>query len=286
MSRLNYVSGLLASMLLCFAMQTGAGKLLPHGKGESNYFSSLARLQEAVKPADCLIIGSSMTGRLPDRHQGLAGWANAGIDGGSAMDGLLALNQGLLPTPRVLVIELNSLSVSLTKRHSELLDAMQSPWFDLCSRVPWLSARWRPSSMLYAALLGIQDQSEGAQLPAYSVSARPERLNQEDVTHKISQNATTEELSLVRELRESLLRIKRHGCEVWLVWLPPGRSEARSAAGWTELVAIETQSPWWDLGRAVPADQVFLTDGIHMRADSAWRTMKTIKQVLDSSAQF
>lgn len=282
MGRFSYWGGMVFCLILCFLLQAVAGHLAQSGKGESNYFSSMARLERAVEPAQAMILGSSLTGRLPDRALGIAGWCNVGIDGGSAVDGLMALDEGLLPLPRLIVIEANSLSVSLSKRQSDLLEAIRSPWFRWKSRIPSLSAGSRPSSMCYAVLMGLKQQNAQMKLPAYQVSTVPQLLSSEASSEPNVKSVSPEQRILMTEMSKLISRLKQRGCHLCIVWLPPARSKEQAAAGWIEQFAMDNQIPWWDLGRSVPAEQVFLTDGIHMRVDSAWRTMKTMEVVLDS----
>ena len=121
----------------------------PTLKGESNYFSTLARLQTAadVKSPQIAFVGSSLTGRLPmaslDRKA-----INLGCDGGSSLDSLLLLTSGSFSIPPVVVIEANVLESDSLSLHG----ITQSAWFRCGRRFPLVSAAYRPSSLLFQRL--------------------------------------------------------------------------------------------------------------------------------------
>lgn len=98
---MRYPLILAITLALCFAAQSLALHLSGGrtAKSESNFFSSIGRIQAGAqgKP-EVMVLGSSITGRLPDRTQGFHGWANMGCDGGSAVDALRAMDAGILPT--------------------------------------------------------------------------------------------------------------------------------------------------------------------------------------------
>ena len=153
---LRYLAGLLGMFAVCLGVQTLAlrasgGKSL---KSESNYFSSIARIQtETQGKPRIMLLGSSMTGRLGDRARHFDGVANLGCDGGSAVVTLRAMDRGILPTAPLLIVEANSLSFELEQRGKEIGAAIDSPWFQLGIKTPNLGATARPTAFAYSWLM-------------------------------------------------------------------------------------------------------------------------------------
>ena len=175
---MSYFFTLLLTLATCFAVQWFALRQVGGrtAKSESNYFSSLGRIQAGTsgKPR-VILLGSSITGRLPDRAQGFEGFANMGCDGGSAVDALRAMDQGYLPTAPVLVIEMNTLHLALQPKPSEIGSAIRSPWFQAGMRAPAISAYARPSAFLYSKLLArkIGEFGDPASEEDLHVTSRP-----------------------------------------------------------------------------------------------------------------
>ena len=215
-----------------------------------------------------MLLGSSITGRLPDRANGFEGVANMGCDGGSAVDALRAMDRGLLPTAPVLVIETNTLHQAMNPRPSEVGIAMRQPWFQAGMRLPSISSYARPAGFLYSALLarkigGFGDPVKG---PDLELASRPQATAPAYDDARI-----TTERELADEVVSLLKRLRERGCRTILVWLPPGREQGSQPPAWIAKIVNDSGSEWWDLGTDADPQLIELTDGVHMAADSAAR---------------
>ena len=114
----------------CFGVQTIALRLVGGKtvKSESNYFSSIARIQNANRenevPPRVILLGSSMIARLGDRTASVPGVVNMGCDGGSAFITLRAIDRGELRAAPVIVVEANSLAIELQHRGKEIAESI------------------------------------------------------------------------------------------------------------------------------------------------------------------
>ena len=279
---MRYALTLALTLAACFTAQTLALRAVGGRttKSESNYFSSLGRIQAGAMGApEMMFLGSSITGRLPDRAQGFAGTANMGCDGGSAVDALRAMDRNLLPMAPVLVIEGNTLLRALDPKPSEVGLAMEKPWFQAGLRVPAISAYARPSAFFYSILLarkigGFGPSGGGAGL---KVDSRPQVL-----TVPPAGELGTAERVLIDELVPLVKRLRERGCRPVFVWLPSGREKGSAPPPWLAELVFETGSEWWDLGTEADPALVELTDGVHMAAPSATRTVTSLQQGLGS----
>ena len=278
---MHYLRLLLLTLAACFATQSLALRAVGGrtAKSESNFFSSIGRIQAgATGSSNVMLLGSSITGRLPDRAQGYPGWANMGCDGGSAVDALRAMDEGILPTAPLLVIEANTLHLALEAKSTEIGQAMRGPWFKAGMELPSLSAYARPSAFFYSKLLeqriggfGLQ---EGEDL---GVTSRPERINEPPNAH-----LTSRQIELIKEVHSILERLKAKGSEAVIVWLPPARGDNSPPPLWILEMARQCGIPYWDLGQQVVPGTITLTDGVHMAAPSAARTMKSLQRLSSS----
>ena len=276
--RLTYGAGVCTALLICFGLQSvvlsnAGGRAV---KSESNYFSSLARLQFAnASDAPIGLVGSSMTGRLPDQAQGLAGIANMGVDAGSAVETLRAFDLGYLRLPKVLVIEGNTLNRGLTARPSELSVAVQAPWFKLGTAWPAVSAGARPAAFVYSRLLsgrtGSADPRLVAPLPVRSRPGVPTS----------APPLSDAERGLVSELSALLSRIKQRGTRVVVVVLPPHLDSQAAGHRLAAGLAASAAVPLWDLTEGLPPTSFRLTDGVHLDATSAAATTQALLQALE-----
>lgn len=270
---------LLLTLTACFivqalALRNSGGRFT---KSESNFFSSVARIQAGTYgKAEAMVLGSSITGRLPDRAQGFAGWANMGCDGGSAVDVLTAMDAGILPVAPRLVIEANTLQLALDGKPTEIGRAMKGTWFKVGMKVPSLSAYARPSAFFYSKLLerkiGGFDPSQGDDL---GVTGPPQPIltpNQSDLT--------PEQFDLIQKVSGIMNRLRERGSQAVIVWLPPARRDAPSPPSWILEMARQSGVPYWDLGQQAVPGTVTLTDGVHMAAPSAARTMVSLMKYI------
>lgn len=269
---------LVLTLAACFVLQAIALRAVGGRttKSESNYFSSLGRIQAGTRgDVQMMLLGSSITGRLPDKTNGFTGVANMGCDGGSAVDALRAMDRGQLPVAPILVIESNTLHRALDPVPSEVGAAMKSPWFQAGLRVPAISAYARPAGFAYSALLarkiggfGLPDGG-----PDLEVTTRPASL--EPTTTSEVQGP---EKALVPEIVDMVRRLQSKGCRTVFVWLPPGREDDAKPPSWILQIARESGSEWWDLGNDTDKALIELTDGVHMSATSAARTVRSLKK--------
>lgn len=277
---MRYALPFLITLALCFAAQslalrTSGGRF---AKSESNFFSSLGRIQAGASgKADAMVLGSSITGRLPDRAQGFPGWANMGCDGGSAVDALMAMDAGILPAAPRLVIEANTLQLALGGKPTEIGTAMKGIWFKVGMKVPALAAYARPSAFFYSKLLerkiGGFDLSPGEDL---GVTSSPQ-----PVLNPTGTDLTPEQINLIQEVSGILGRLRERGSQAVMVWLPPARRDGSTPSAWILEMARESGVPYWDLGQLAVPGTVTLTDGVHMAAPSAARTMVSLKRILN-----
>jgi hypothetical protein len=270
------------ALALCFALQALA--LRASGgrftKSESNFFSSVGRIQAGtVGTPEVMLLGSSITGRLPDRANGFEGFANMGCDGGSAVNALRAMDRGILPVAPLLVVEANTLGRELNGQASEVAAAMEGGWFRVGMKVPALSAYARPAAFFYSILLtrrtgDFGDPASGEDLKVIS-SPMPLERNP-------AGRMTPAEALLKEELVAITLRLKERGSRVVFAWLPPARVEAK-IPDWIHALTAESSSLWWDLGNEADPSLVTLTDSVHMAAPSAARTLISIRKGLTTT---
>ncbi len=278
---MSYTLTLVLTLATCFGVQTLALRAVGGrtSKSESNFFSSIGRIQAGAQDTpEVMVLGSSITGRLPDRSQGFPGVANMGCDGGSAVDALRAIDKEILPTAPWLIIEANTLQLALVEKPTEIGQAMQQPWFRLGMKMPMVSAFARPSAFFYSKLLaqkigGFQDNSPATDLEVRSSPAQIEQLPTDGLAPR--------ENALIKEVSSILLRLRARGCQSMIVWLPPGRRDGSPPAPWILELARRSATAWWDLGQQAAPGTVVLTDGVHMATPSATRTMVSLMKALD-----
>jgi hypothetical protein len=272
---LRYIAGLLGMFAVCLGGQTLAlrlsgGKTV---KSESNYFSSIARIQtESQGKPRIMMLGSSMTGRLGDRAQHFDGVANLGCDGGSAVVTLRAMDRGLLPAAPLLIIEANSLSFELEHRGKEIGEAIGSRWFGLGMRTPNFGATARPTAFAYSWLMARSSGSAPGRGEGFlPISSRPGKLDPANLPALDSK-----ETALVDEITGILTRLREKGSQILLVMIPPGAVEGSAQFKIPRAVAAKSGTDWWDLTEGLPAGAVEFSDGLHLDAPSAQKVMLTL----------
>lgn len=277
---MSYLPTVITFLCICFgvqwlALKQSGGRFT---KNESNFFSSIGRIQAGARsPAEIAFLGSSLTGRLPDRSHGFEGVVNMGCDGGSAVDTLRAMDRGSLPFAPVLVIEVNTMIRAVDASPSQVALAIDRPWFNVGTRVPLLSAYARPSGFFYSILLaGKIGSFDTGDSPDLRVSSKPELVKEPD------RNWGDPQEKLINEIAEISKRLSRRGvCSVY-VWLPPARDPDEPPPAWLVAMAARSGSLWWDLGQDADRGLVQLTDGAHMAAPSAARTVRTVSDGISS----
>jgi hypothetical protein len=268
---MRYFFILIFTLAVCFAFQalglkSMGGRTL---KSESNFFSSVGRIQAGARAKqDIMVLGSSITGRLPDVAQGFFGISNMGCDGGNGIDSLRAIDKGILPSARWIYLEANTLQLSLNPRPTEISRTMQGEWFQYGIEHPSISAYARPAAFFYSKLLS----KKIGKYAAYDAD-RGFGFNNLPSPAIAPPNAdlTPTQKTLINETSKIILRLREKGSEVIFVWLPPARANDQQLP-WILSMASASQSYWWDLGQSVPKKEIKLTDGVHMDATSATRT--------------
>ena len=265
-----------------FALKKAGGRTL---KSESNFFSSVGRIQAGAYANEKIaVLGSSITGRLPDSAQGFAGISNMGCDGGNGIDTLRAIDKGILPTAPWIFIEANTLQLSLDSKPTEISRTMEGLWFQLGIKHPSISAYSRPSAFFYSRLLAkkIGNYSEAEAKRGFGLSTLPTPIT--EIPAQVTSDA---ENKIIAEVSEIIQRLHQKNSKVAFVWLPPPRAEDK-APDWIMKLVATRQSSWWDLGQEVPLHEVKLTDSVHMDAVSATRTtgelLRSIQKLDQSSS--
>jgi hypothetical protein len=275
----SYAIAFIVVLAACFGVQTLALRMSGGStvKSESNYFSSIARIQTETRNSPCImLLGSSMTGRLGDRAAEVPGVANLGCDGGSAVVALRAMDRGLLPVAPVLIIEANTLSYELEGRGKEIASAIDSDWFKLGTRFPTLGATARPAAFGYSWLMARKDGARAAVTDGLPVSTKPAVL---DPSQAPKLDATASKL--VDELAAMLKRLEAKGSRVFLVMIPPG-AKSGMLPEVPRALACKSGVPWWDLNDGLPPDAVGFTDGLHLDAPSAAKVLATLLRGIDA----
>lgn len=277
-----YAIVLATTLAACFGLQQLALAALGGrtAKSESNYFSSLARIQAGARGVpQIMMLGSSITGRLPDRSQGYTGFSNMGCDGGTAVDALLAMDKGILPQSPWIVIEANSMLKAMTTPRNEISRAMDGWWFRVGLRCSALSATARPSAFAYSVLMG--SRVGAAEKPDAGGTLRHRTLPGV-VQQRPSEKLGDPDQMFVDGLAEVIDRLERNGSRFVIIWLPPKRGEGEGTMrGLTLALALAHQSGslWWDLA-GDSEETVTLTDGVHMDASSAAKTTRSLAEGL------
>lgn len=275
---LRYLTGFVAIFSACLGLQTVAlrlsgGKTL---KSESNYFSSVARIQtETQGGPKVMLLGSSITGRLGDRAEKIEGVANLGCDGGSAMVTLRAMDEGLLPTAPMMIIEANTLAYELEQRGREIGAAIHSDWFKVGLKAPNLGATARPTAFAYSWLMARKaDGGIASGDEVLPIASKPRVLD--PATSPALEEKST---ALVDEMAGILGRLKNRGSDISIVMLPgvPKDFPRKEIA---VALACKSGVPWWDLTEGLSEGAVGFTDGLHLDSPSAQKVMNTLRAQL------
>lgn len=261
------------------ALRASGGRTI---KSDSNFFSSLGRIQAGAHSRQkIMVLGSSITGRIPDSAQGFSGISNMGCDGGHGIDTLRAIDQGIIPSAPWIFIEANTLGHSLTETRSEVSRAMTRPWFRLGIEIPSISAYSRPSAFFYSKLLESKIGSfrkEDAER-GFGTGTNPTKLHP-----ALRRELTPIQNQVIAEVSGVIARLRQNGSQFIFVWLPPARAETRPP-DWILSLAEASNSYWWDLAQAVPKEEVRLTDSVHMDATSATRTTGDLLRAIEHLEQ-
>jgi hypothetical protein len=270
----RYLTAFAVVLAVCFGAQSLALRMAGGStvKSESNYFSSIARIQTETRGTpEVMLLGSSMTGRLADRAADIPGVANLGCDGGSAVVTLRAMDRGLLPVAPVLIIEANGLSFELEHRGKEIAAAIDSDWFRLGMRVPNLGATARPTAFGYSWLMAHKEGALAAASEGLPISTKPAPLDASQAPLLDPASA-----ALVHELAAIFRRLEGKGSRIYLVMLPPGAKSNTVQATLPRSLACKSGVLWWDLTDGLPPGAVGFTDGLHLDGPSAGKVLATL----------
>lgn len=276
----SYAFAFIAMLAACFGLQSLALRLSGGHtvKSESNYFSSIARIQtESRGSPRVMLLGSSMTGRLADRARRIPGVANLGCDGGSAVVTLRAMDRGLLPAAPVLIVEANSLTYELEGRGKEISQAIDSAWFQLGTRFPNVGATARPTAFAYSRLMAWKEGAAAVSSDGLPISTQPTVLDPSQAPVLDGVAAV-----LVDELAGIIHRLETKGSRVFLIMIPPGPESATDLqATLPRALACKSGVSWWDLNEGMPPDAVGFTDGVHLDAPGAAKVLATLVRGVD-----
>lgn len=269
-----YRLALILGLVVCFGAQTLVLRLTGGRttKSESNFFSSVARLQSGIRGTPrVMLLGSSITGRLPDRNRGFEGVGNLGCDGGSAAEILRAMDKGIIPRAPDLIVEGNTLYRAVGAGETELAAALGKQWFRRGVAIPNLSAAARPSSVAYTLLMERKMGSASAgSAPVIPTRTRPVLVAGAPAQVSPAGNVLLDELTGI------LARLTAAGTKIIIVMLPPGAQAGTPSRVLPEELARRSGLPFWDLAAAIPPDSVRFTDGVHMDPPSAAATLRTL----------
>lgn len=279
---MTYALTLTFALAACLALQSLALNLVGGRttKSESNFFSSIARIQTGVaKPvAEVFLLGSSLTGRFPSRSAEFPDVANLGCDGENAAVVMRGIDQGILPLPPVLVIEGNTLYRELNPNGSVVAGIIDSLWFNVGRKVPNLGATARPSAFAYSILLerkvGRADDGERAPLP---VDSKPVIPSASDMS-PLPQDAA----NLVAELSQVIKRFQSKGTRILIVQLPPGSTPESMYTRIPHELSHVSGAPLLDLTKDLPPGTITYTDGVHMAPASAAAALRSILAALEN----
>lgn len=277
---MSYLLTLTLTLAACFGLQSLALRAVGGrtNKSESNFFSSVARIQTGIRDQpDIMLLGSSITGRLPDRSQGFPGVANLGCDGSNAIDTLRAMDRGQLPCAPLVIIEGNTLYRSVGGSRSEIATAIGSPWFRIGCHLPNLSATSRPAAFLYSHLLSNRIGHGGAAQASSLVAS-----NTPSIAAFQSPSVSQQEAALIAEVSGMIDRLGKKGTRFLVTILPPGGDSQSAHVRLPKALALEANVPFWDLSTAVADGSIRFTDGVHMTPQSAASIMTLLLANLPS----
>lgn len=225
-------------------------------KSHSSYYSSqgrVASIQNSKKIANLYFIGSSITGRIPGMETGIHKWANLGVDGSSSYEGLKIIQTGIVPPPKYIIVETDTLynpTIRPVFNESDFkkignLGAINNPIY-------------RISSLLYTELrhykYNITQTYQLNETPPLYLS-KPKHWNSWD----------SQCLQMLLSLQ------KNKDCKILLVSFPnKNKSTPKDRHEKSLFLASILKCPYLDLNTLLPQNaNIRFTDGIHMTCTSA-----------------
>lgn len=289
MVRLHEISKLCIGIVLGFLVCLGIQAIAYFGchggsaKTESNYFSTISRFQGAVAPgAEIALVGSSISGRLPGRESGNDDVANLGSDGGTSLDGLTLLEEGLVGNPNWILLETNTLFSSGRIVEMPAVSGSRGLWFRMGGAMPLLGASARPTGMIYGKLLG--RNWRGSEKP-FSLQHIPSAIPE---TTLRNEDLTTQEKERIDRLGTSLLRARKSGTRILMVRYPAGILKPKQVDEMNAVIALlhqQTGAPYLDLDSQIPRSEMVFTDSVHLGSESAARVLATLRWAINQLEQ-
>ena len=279
-STLRLLTGIMVGLLVCFTVQGLAyyGFGCGTGKTESNYFSTISRFQSAVAPgAEIALVGSSISGRLPGRESGNQEIANLGSDGGSSLDGLALLNEGLVGRLKWWVLETNTAFSSGAYVETPAVTGARRLWFRVGGTIPLLGASARPTGMLYSGLKG---RNQFASPPPFTLPRVPSAVPESSLHEEA---LTVFERERIQRLSGGLLQARKRGTRILMVRYPAGLLKPKQVDEMNTVIAQlhqQTGAPYLDLDSEIPRSELVFTDNVHLSPESAARVLATVREAI------
>lgn len=279
----TFFPSLIISLAAAFAVQA----LVVYGLGwtavkdASNYWSSFNRLQAAMRPgAEMVVVGSSITGRLPGREAGNEAVANLGIDGASMRDGLAMLAEGIVPAAPLVAVEMNTLQAAVEQPLSALGKTAGGLWTAIGNAVPLLGAGARPTGVLYSAVMRRMRSDAGRRIDGESWIIPSPCVKHGDGKNKVM----GEDRRIADELVRHIRALQDRGSSILLVSYPPGNvrpifTERQEAL--VTFLSAATGAPYLDLVQALDGKPLEFTDGVHLGRDSAWEVLAATRRAAE-----
>jgi hypothetical protein len=243
--------------------------LVHYRKGESNFFSSRARAQEAFcSTANIALLGSSISGRIPGHVNGAGELANYSADGYTFAQGLKWLEMPRNRHYHTVIIESNTID------GAEFGDSLKlASWEILGARVKPLSASARPSSIIYSALISSSDTSVGGK-------------NFHFINYQVEFGSSFHQRNWValeyhHNVLGKLSEIKKTGANIAFVEYPAGQRSLQTYSQrlpFIEWLCNNLNAKFYDCSSLEKEQHINLTDGVHMDQNGAINFFYAIKE--------
>jgi hypothetical protein len=275
----NFLLGIFFSYaVLLFAqhmVRNVVGFSLP--KGESNYFSTLNRIQCASRnPNEIVLLGSSITGRLPGRHTGEEQVGNLGVDGGSTVEGLIIYKSSSTQCNKLILCETNTILSYQPDAKSILNEAVSGVWFKLGNNIQHLEIGSRPSYMCYGIFLKLW-RNEAKTLNELPPLKEGSRVLSVDAAYKFA----VKDQKIIDEAILKIKELKRADRKILLVRYPASIVDQETyerVQSATAVISYATGIPYLDLEAQIPRQELDFTDSVHLSDDSASKILKLLRK--------
>lgn len=245
------------------------GGFIEYSKGESNFFSSRARSQAALySDAKIVLLGSSITGRIPNCDSGNNLIANFGADGKTFESGFSWLYQRGVRTGDFIFIETNMIHGMTNSDFPPI-----TQWENLGAKIPLLRANYRPSGLLYSLLRNYRDADDKI------------RTSIQDFDYKAflrMDGSVFEPDASHADLLAQLKKIKQSGANIIFVEYPSGRRSLESMQNRLPLILWlrkELDIPFYDFTSMLGNNKITLSDGVHLDSKSAYAFAEILAKI-------